>query len=92
MDENTRYAVELSKLNFLLENLYALVLREAGAGADDVLSVADEMRRQATDLPGTSYGPKPSPEKQQQFSELLGHRLDMFWAGVQERMLSVPDL
>lgn len=91
MDEQTRFAVEISKINFLLENLYAISMRNAGIDADGVEVVADEMRRQATDLPAKSYGPEPTPKAQREYMELLGHRLDAFWSGVQERLRSVPD-
>lgn len=88
MDEQTRTAVEISKLTFLVENLYALVLRELGAEEHDVDRLADEMRRQATALPARTYGPQSSPQRQREHLELLAHRLDSFWSDVRERIRS----
>lgn len=78
--------VELSKINFLLENLYALTLRNMGATSDEIPVLADEIRRQATELPATSYGKEPSEEEMRQHTEMVGQRLDMFFAAVRERM------
>lgn len=91
MDEPTRIAVELSKLTFIVENLYALVLRDFGADESDVDRLADEMRRQATALPARTYGPEASPDRQREYLELLAHRLDSFWSGVRERIRSAQD-
>ena len=86
MDETA--AVELSKINFILENFVALILHRFGAGVDDVDALADEMRRQATELPGTAYG--RGSLDQGRYTELLGQRLDMFWAGVRDRIAQGP--
>jgi hypothetical protein len=82
MDETT--AVELTKINFILENLTTLILQQFGASASDVTRIADEMRRQATEVPGTTYG--PGSLDKDRYLELLGQRLDIFWAGVRDRL------
>lgn len=52
--------IEVSKINFLLENLYAVNFRNHGATPDDVDGVSDELCRQAL-LPATTYGPDQDP-------------------------------
>ncbi|WP_419808364.1 hypothetical protein [Sphingomonas sp.] len=86
MDDTTALGAELSKINFLLENLYALVLRDMGAGAEHVAGIADEMRRQLTDLPADVHGSGPADTDQLQ--EVAAQRLDMFWARVRDRLAS----
>ena len=86
MDEIERISIELGKINFLLDSLYALVLRDMGATAADIGPLADEMRRQATELPATVYGQQPSPERLRQHTELLAARLDQFFVGVRKRL------
>lgn len=92
MDEEWmhRTSIELSKINFLLENMYAVSLRDHGAGPEDVDDLSDEMCRQAL-LPATIYGADQGPEHLQQFQELLGHRLAMFFAGVRKRLESAEE-
>lgn len=82
--------IELSKINFLLENLYALVFRELGADPEDIDGVADEMRRQIS-LPASTYGGAPTQEELRQFQEIAAQRLDMFFAGVRSRLRSDQD-
>ncbi len=84
-------SVELSKINFVLENLYALTLHRFGASADDVDDLADEMRRQFTELPATTYGEQQSPEAEAEWRERGGDRLDRFFAGVRHRIQQAPD-
>lgn len=81
-------SVEISKINFLLENLYALYLRDMGVSHDQIPAFADEMVRQAV-LPGTTYGPGSlSKEEQEARQDLLEHRLAMFASGVRDRLAS----
>lgn len=77
--------IEVSKLTYLLENLYAVSFRDHGATPDDVDAMSDEMCRQAL-LPATSYGSDPRQEELHQFQELLSHRLAMFFARVRDRV------
>ncbi len=89
MDEKSEafIEVEFSKINFLLENLYALVLRELGANHEDVPRLAEEICRQAT-LPATVYGAETSEEQLAALQELSSHRLAMFFARVRDRLRS----
>ncbi len=80
--------VELSKINFLLEILFAVVLRNDGIDPDGVAALADEVRRQATELPQTTYGQEPTEQQRLQHTELLAQRLDMFFSGVRYRVQS----
>lgn len=89
MDENSRLYAELSKINFLLENLYALVLRDAGATHDDVSDVSDEICRQAS-LPGHVYG-ADDPEALAAHAELVEQRIATFFARVRDRMQSADE-
>lgn len=86
------FEIEVSKINFLLENLYALRFNDHGASPTDVDDFSDEVCRQAM-LPATNYGPGQDPEYMQQFQEMLAHRAAMFFAGVRKRVASVqsPD-
>jgi len=79
--------VELSKINFLLENLYAIVFRKLGATADDMEGVATEMVRQAS-LPASTFGREMPPEEMRQYQEMLAQRLDIFFAAVRQRLAS----
>jgi len=82
-------SVELSKINFLLENLYAMTLKNHGAALSDIDDLADEMSRQAM-LPPTIYGSAPAPTEIQAAQEMLAHRLAMFFAGVKDRHKQLP--
>jgi hypothetical protein len=77
--------IELSKLNFLLENLYALVLQGLGATPDDVETLATEMVNQCR-LPASTFGAAISREELLQGQEMLAQRLDLFFAGVRQRI------
>lgn len=90
MDDNLRFGAELTKINFLLENLYALQLRDAGVTHEDVPDLADEVCRQAA-LPPQVYGPEDDPEGLAQLSELVEHRIAAFFARVQDRMRSAEE-
>ncbi|MCW1432027.1 hypothetical protein [Novosphingobium sp. JCM 18896] len=78
---------EISKINFLLENLYAVALRDRGAAADDVPGLAEALLHQASQ-PGTSYGESGGEEEEVAIRELAQHRIAMFFSGVQERLRS----
>lgn len=78
---------ELSKINFLLENLYALQLRGMGATHEQIPDLAEEMVRQAN-LPGTVYGTDHEDGATDAIRELSAHRIAMFFVGVQERLRS----
>lgn len=75
---------ELSKINFLLENLYARTLVNHGYCPDDVEDLADEMCRQAQ-LPGTRYG-SVDEEFEAEQRDLLEQRLAMFFSQVRDRV------
>ena len=90
MDNDLRFGAELTKINFLLENLYALVLRDAGASHEDVPDLADEVCRQAS-LPADVYGPNDDAEAIAALSELVEHRIASFFARVQDRMRSAAE-
>ena len=79
---------ELSKINFLLENLYAMYMRDVGATHDDVPALSAEMVRQAG-LPGTSYGgPANDTAESDAIRLLCSERLETFFDHVQERLRS----
>lgn len=90
MDNDLRFSAELTKINFLLENLYALHLRDAGATHEDIPDLSDEVCRQAT-LPPDVYGPDDDPEAIAALSELVEHRIASFFARVQDRMRSAEE-
>lgn len=87
MDEDwsRRISVEISKTNFLLENLYAAWFKEHRASPADVDRFSDEACRQAM-LPATHYGGEADPKATAQMQELLSLRLEMFFAGVRRRL------
>ncbi len=87
MDDALRTAAELTKINFLLENLYALHLRDAGVTHEDVPDLSEEVCRQAR-LPAQTYGPDDDQEGLAALSELVEHRIATFFARVQDRMRS----
>lgn len=90
MDDDLRWAAEFSKINFLLENLYAMYIRDTGSTHDDVPDLADEVCRQAA-LPPQVYGPGDDAEGLAALSELVEHRIAMFFARVQDRMRSAEE-
>jgi len=90
MDDDLRFSAELTKINFLLENLYAVFLHGAGATHDDVPDLSDEVCRQAR-LPGQTYGPEDNAEQLAALYELVEHRIASFFARVQDRMRSAED-
>lgn len=90
MDDEFRFGAELTKINFLLENLYALCLRDAGATHEDVPDLSEEICRQAR-LPAQSYGPDDDAVRNAAFSELVEHRIATFFARVQDRMRSTDE-
>lgn len=87
MDENWMGSieVEISKLNFLLENLYAITLKDHGATPENVDEFSEELCRQAM-LPARPYGSQPEEQKLLEFQEKLSHRLAMFLAAVRDRV------
>lgn len=92
MDDNLRFAAELTKINFLLENLYAMHLRDAGATHEDLSDLSDEVCRQAALPPTGIYGPEHNPEVAAAHAELVEHRIAAFFSRVRDRMRSAgPD-
>lgn len=87
-DWRTEIEAEISKINFLLGNLYAVSMRDHGLTPSDVDGVADEMCRQCESLAATSWGQELSPEELQRQQDLVSHRIAMFFAGVRERLAS----
>lgn len=87
MDDNFRFSAELTKVNFLLENLYALVLRDAGATHDDVPDLSEEICRQAR-LPAQVYGPEDDADSRAAHADLVEQRIASFFARVRDRMRS----
>ena len=86
MDEaQIALGAELSKINCLLENLYALTLRNMGASHDEVPHLAEEIVRQF-ELPAIVYGQGESSEELAAIQELASHRLTMFFSGVRTRL------
>lgn len=84
MDETS---IEISKINFILENLVAMWLHNNSADAVfDCEQLAEEMHRQFTDLPSRTFGMQMSPEQIQQAQEFSGQRMDLFWSGVRDRL------
>lgn len=84
--DEIRMGAEISKINFLLENIYAIHMRQAGVSHDAVPQIADEFCRQAM-LPGTApYGSEPSEADRAAQQEIVAHRIATFFAGVQERL------
>jgi hypothetical protein len=79
------FEIEVSKVGFLLEGLYAMHFSAHGADFSDVDETSDEFCRQAM-LPPSIYGPDQDPAYMQQFQELLAHRIAMFFAGVRKRL------
>jgi len=87
-NERVTLGAELSKINFLLVNLYAMYLRDVGATHGDVPALSAEMVRQAG-LPGTSYGgPANDTDETDAIRQLCNERLATFFDQVQERLRS----
>lgn len=83
-------SAELSKINFLLENLWAMILQQHGATPEEVSGLADEACRQFETLAGTRHGGDFAEGEAAVVREIGGQRLAMFFAGVQARLLSIP--
>lgn len=84
-DYRVTLGAELSKINFLLENLYALTLRNMGASHEEIPDLADQMARQF-ELPGGVYGREEDAAELAAIHELASHRLTMFFSGVRDRL------
>lgn len=78
-------AAEIVKINFLLENLYAVAFRDRGITHDRVPPIAEELCRQA-ELP--MWGGRPDDGHQQQMAV---HGIARFFANVQERLRPPTD-
>ena len=91
MDEfRISLGAELSKINFLLENLYALTLHRLGASHDEIPDLADEMARQF-DLPGSVHGSGEDAAELAAIHDLASHRLTMFLSGVRDRLRQIEE-
>ena len=77
---------EVSAVNFLLENLYAMYMPDRGATSAHVDEFAEEMLRQFA-LPGTTHG-RATETQFREVQELATHRLEMFFARVKDRFKS----
>lgn len=87
--DSERIEAEISKINFLLENLWATHLRDAGVSHEDVPQLADELSRQAL-LPAGQYGggDEASVARQQ---DLVAHRIQMFFVAIRDRLRQVQE-
>ena len=86
--ETVQMGAEIRKINFLLENLYAMVLRDAGATHADIPVLSAEMVRQSQ-LPGTTYGgPANDTDETDAIRELSSARIATFFEHVGARLRS----
>lgn len=86
--DRVQMGAEISKINFLLENLYAMVLRDAGATHREIPALSAEMVRQSN-LPGTSYGgPANDTEETDAIRQLSSERIATFFQHVEQRLRS----
>lgn len=86
--DRVQYGAEISKINFLLENLYALVLRDAGASHEDIPHLRDEMLRQ-WGLPNTRYGgPANDTDETDAIRRIGAERIATFFLGIEKRLQS----
>lgn len=90
MDDNLRFGAELTKLNFLLENLYAMFMRDSGFTHHDVSDLSEEIVRQAG-LPAHVYGPDDDRAALEAHAALVEQRIASFFARVRDRMRSADE-
>ena len=80
---------EFSKINFVLEALWANVLLNNGATPDGVDRLRDDLLRQFTTLPATSSNGGPAPANETTASDLAAKRIETFFGHVRARIQSV---
>ncbi len=76
---------ELSKINFVLEHMLAIMAKQAGVTHREFPAFADWMLRQAQ-MPPSVHGPVTSDADLQAVQDLLEHRLAQLLARVQGRL------
>lgn len=79
---------EFTKINFLLEALWAHALVSHGASPPDVDALAKELQRQMLTLPGTLSSGGPAPANDEIVTEMAAARMARFFDGVQARVKS----
>lgn len=82
--DDVELSAEITKINFLLENLYAFIHVREGGDAHGVDSFAEEALRQFNELPVTQHG--SGHGNGEAIHELASHRLEMFFAGLKRRV------
>ena len=81
---------EFTKINFVLEALWANALISHGASPPEVDALAAELRRQMLTLPGTLSTGGPAPANDEPVTELAADRMAMFFQGVRRRVETLP--
>lgn len=84
--EDVRMRAEISKINFLLQNAYVMLMRNAGISHDEVPRFADDLCRKVAEGKMATYGQEPSEAERAVRSDLLEGRIAEFFAGVQHAM------
>lgn len=89
MDRQSRDFIEaeFTAINFLLQNLYAIVLKAHGASPDDLDAFSDEMLRQFETLPSTGG----EDDETHVLRETAANRIATFLAHVRARLESDQD-
>lgn len=85
----TDIAAELTKLNFLLEALWANVALNHGASPDDVDALGAELLRQFSTLPAQSTAAQPEPANDTDLRDLAAQRLQTFFRRLRARVETV---
>lgn len=82
---------EFTKINFVLEALWANALISHGVSPPEVDALARELRRQMLTLPGTLSTGGPAPANDEPVTGLAADRMGMFFQGVRRRIETLQD-
>lgn len=77
---------ELTKINFILENLFAMVTVSHGATLQQFDGIAAEGMRQFCEMPGQTNTGAPAPANDEIVSDLAAERLATFFRRVRHRL------
>lgn len=87
----TEIGAELTKLNFLLEALWANVALNHGASPDEIDVLGAELLRQFSTLPAQSTAARPGPANDTDLRDLAALRLQTFFRRLRARVETVRD-
>lgn len=81
---------EFSKINFIMEAMWANLAAIHGASPQQVEALGDALHRQFVTLPGSTPSGSAAPANDTPVRDLAAARLQTFFAGVRARVEKFP--